>query len=224
MGAEATCSIHIDGRSGRGAARLEGKELLFRGPFRVVIPLSSITAARAEGGILHIQMDGRRAELALGEPAASRWAARITNPPSRAAKLGIKPGMRVAVLHLTDPEFRRELEAAGASLVARAQGAQVVFLGAAAPKDLQRLTALRGEIDPAGAIWVVRRKGGAEVTERESMAAGARAGLVDVKVVSYSDTHTAEKYVIPVAQRARSPRTAAPVPRERGLAAPRGRT
>ena len=33
------------------------------------------------------------------------------------------------------------------------------------------------------------------------MAAGKRAGLVDVKVVSYSDTHSAEKYVIPVARR-----------------------
>ena len=33
------------------------------------------------------------------------------------------------------------------------------------------------------------------------MAAGKRAGLVDVKVVSYSDTHSAEKYVIPVANR-----------------------
>ena len=33
------------------------------------------------------------------------------------------------------------------------------------------------------------------------MAAGKQAGLVDVKVVSYSDTHSAEKYVIPVARR-----------------------
>ena len=33
------------------------------------------------------------------------------------------------------------------------------------------------------------------------MAAGKRAGLVDVKVVSFSDTLTAEKFVIPVAKR-----------------------
>jgi len=33
------------------------------------------------------------------------------------------------------------------------------------------------------------------------MAAGKHAGLVDVKVVSFSDTHTAEKFVIPVAKR-----------------------
>jgi hypothetical protein len=33
------------------------------------------------------------------------------------------------------------------------------------------------------------------------MKAGKTAGLVDVKVVRFSDTHTAEKYVIPVKDR-----------------------
>ena len=33
------------------------------------------------------------------------------------------------------------------------------------------------------------------------MAAGKAAGLVDVKVVKFSETHTAEKFVIPVARR-----------------------
>lgn len=40
------------------------------------------------------------------------------------------------------------------------------------------------------------------------MTAGKQAGLVDVKVVSFSETHTAEKFVIPVAKRrVRSSRT-----------------
>jgi hypothetical protein len=34
------------------------------------------------------------------------------------------------------------------------------------------------------------------------MKAGKDAGLVDVKVVRFSDTHTAEKFVIPVTARA----------------------
>ncbi len=33
------------------------------------------------------------------------------------------------------------------------------------------------------------------------MDAGKAAGLVDVKVVSFSPTHTAEKFVIPIAKR-----------------------
>jgi hypothetical protein len=35
------------------------------------------------------------------------------------------------------------------------------------------------------------------------MEAGKAAGLVDVKVISFSDTHTGEKFVIPLALRAR---------------------
>jgi hypothetical protein len=56
-----------------------------------------------------------------------------------------------------------------------------------------------------GAIWIVRPKGRPEITEAETMAAGKRAGLVDVKVVAFSDTHTAEKYVIPVSRRGVKP-------------------
>ena len=56
---------------------------------------------------------------------------------------------------------------------------------------------------PDGTLWIVRPKGRTEITERETMAAGKKAGLVDVKVVSFSETRTAEKFVIPVARRAR---------------------
>jgi hypothetical protein len=52
----------------------------------------------------------------------------------------------------------------------------------------------------------VRPKGSKAITEAETMAAGKRAGLVDVKVVSFSETHTAEKFVIPVAARPRTTR------------------
>jgi hypothetical protein len=39
------------------------------------------------------------------------------------------------------------------------------------------------------------------VSEKASMAAGKAAGLVDVKVCAFSETHTAEKYVIPRSSR-----------------------
>ena len=54
---------------------------------------------------------------------------------------------------------------------------------------------------PDGAIWVVRPKGRQEITEQDTMAAGKAAGLVDVKVVGFSETHTAEKFVVPLARR-----------------------
>ena len=79
-------------------------------------------------------------------------------------------------------------------------------------------------LQPAGAAWVVRRKGDPVVSERASMAAGKKAGLVDVKVVSFSDTHTAEKYVIPVGKRASAARTSTRSPRTRGSRPSRDRT
>jgi hypothetical protein len=43
------------------------------------------------------------------------------------------------------------------------------------------------------------------ITQADVMAAGKAAGLVDVKVVKFSDTHTAEKFVIRVADRPARP-------------------
>jgi hypothetical protein len=48
-----------------------------------------------------------------------------------------------------------------------------------------------------GALWIIRPKGSEAITEAEVMAAGKHAGLVDVKVVSFSPSHTAEKFMIP---------------------------
>src|SRR5205823_5147140 len=64
-----------------------------------------------------------------------------------------------------------------------------------------RLSKLRASLKSNGALWVIRPKGRPEISERAVMAAGKAAGLVDVKVVSYSPTHTAEKFVIPVKAR-----------------------
>jgi hypothetical protein len=56
-------------------------------------------------------------------------------------------------------------------------------------------------LKPNGALWIIRPKGRPEISERAAMAAGKAAGLVDVKVVGFSQTHTAEKFVIPVSAR-----------------------
>jgi hypothetical protein len=54
-----------------------------------------------------------------------------------------------------------------------------------------------------GAIWVVHRKGkDATLKDIDVFAAAKRVGLVDTKVVAFSTTHTAEKLVIPVKDRA----------------------
>jgi hypothetical protein len=130
--------------------------------------------------------------------------------------------MRVAVIGLDDTALLEDIEAKGAALAsgARSKDLDMIFFGANRPADLERLRTVTERLKPAGALWVIRAKGrGAPIGERDSMAAGRRAGLVDVKVVSYSDTHSAEKYVIPVASRALAARPAAAA-RRRGRASP----
>ena len=56
---------------------------------------------------------------------------------------------------------------------------------------------------PDGAVWVVAPRGSAVVREADVLAAGKVAGLVDVKVVRFSEMHTAHRFVIPVSRRPR---------------------
>jgi hypothetical protein len=202
MGSEAACTLHLDGRTARGTAFLEQRELIFRGAFRLAMALAEIQSARADGGSLAIRFGGRTATFALG-PLAAKWAEKIANPRSRADKLGVRPGVTVLLAGSPDAAFRAEIERREATIVSRAPpgGVDLVFFGAERASMLNRLEGLRAAINPNGAIWVVRPKGPAGVSESAVMAAGRRAGLVDVKVVSFSDTHTAEKFVIPVAKR-----------------------
>lgn len=202
MGYDATCSLRIDGRTVHGTALLETKELIFRGPTRIVIPFHAIESAVARDGTLYLAFGGRGAELELGAQ-AGKWARRMTNPPSRLDKLGVKSGMRVLLRADPDGVLLEELRARGAHVSRAARGTfDIIFHPAPDRRALAALPSLVPMMKPAGALWVVRPKGQPSITEAETMHAGRAAGLVDVKVVSFSETHTAEKFVIPVARRA----------------------
>ena len=202
MGREAECTARIDGKLAKGKALLETKELQFRGEARLTIPFADMRDVKAAGGALTVRFDGGEVTFLLGA-AAEVWAAKIKNPPSRLSKLGVKPGARVSIVGAIEPAFVAEARAAGAVIAGRKpRDVDLVFFAVEQPADLGRLATLAGTMQPAGALWVVRRKGaGAPVTETASMAAGKAAGLVDTKVVAFSATHTAERYVIPVAAR-----------------------
>ena len=206
MGYDATCTLRFDGKTSRGTAWLEHKDLVFRGPMRLAIPLASISAATAHDGTLHVQFDGHSAEFVIGT-AAEKWAKRITSPPSRLDKLGVKPGMTIAAIGVADDEFLAEVAARADSVTRRAPAASrpvdLIFYRADHRESLGEIARLAKLIKPDGALWILRPKGRKEITEAETMAAGKRAGMVDVKVVSFSDTYSAEKFVIPVARRPR---------------------
>jgi hypothetical protein len=121
----------------------------------------------------------------------------------RLEKLGVKPEWRASVIGVDDETFVKELERTVAFLsIGRAvKQSDAIFYGVSRESQLPKLEKLKGSITENGAIWVIRPKGRPEISEASVMAAGKLAGLVDVKVVSFSDSHTAEKFVIPVARR-----------------------
>ena len=122
----------------------------------------------------------------------------------RLDKLGIKPGMRVALVGLEDDAFEAELRDR-TSDVTRGEpiaGTDVVLYAADTLMALGRLPALRERLVPNGAIWVVSRKGSAAtIRDVDVIDAGRAAALVDNKVASFDESRTALRLVIPLALR-----------------------
>lgn len=202
MGKTTTARLHYDGKTYEGEAMLETAELLFRGGRRLVIPFAKIESVDAREKMLEVKFGGDVAVFELG-PQAAQWAEKIRNPKSVIQKIGIKAGQVVSVVHLDDEAFVEDLEKAGA-VVSRGRArksSDAIVYGASTRADLERLATLKSSLAPNGALWIIRPKGKKEITESDSMAAGKAAGLVDVKVVRFSDTHTAEKFVIPLKSR-----------------------
>lgn len=121
-------------------------------------------------------------------------------------KLGVKPGARVAVVDVDDPAFLRQLRERTSDIVTRKPRTpcDIVFIGANNMRDLDRLKEVKSWIEPNGAIWVIRPKGGrSELRDTDLIDAGLAAGLVDNKIASFSDTHGAMRFVFRLRDRAR---------------------
>ena len=201
MGLDTRCSATFNKQTAVGRLQLENDYVLFRGDFRVKLALAATTGISCRAGVLSLRAPEGTLELALG-PAADKWAAKIGSPKSRVEKLGIKAGARVSILGVDDPGFLEELQGAGADVSTRIRKASdQICVSIESAKDLSRFSTLLPSLAPAGAIWAIRRKGLADASEAATMAAGKAAGLVDVKVARFSETHTAEKFVRPVAMR-----------------------
>jgi hypothetical protein len=203
MGAEALVTVRIKGRTVAGKARLETDVLQFRGDdLRLSIRFTEISDIAVRGGTLTVTFPGGSASFELGREAA-RWAEKIRHPPSRLDKIGVKPEWRASAIGVEDEGFLEELEGAIAHLsIGRVvKECDAIFFGVNKEVELARLEKLKESLKANGALWIIRPKGRPEISERATMAAGKAAGLVDVKVVGFSETHTAEKFVIPVRSR-----------------------
>ena len=187
MGQERECTLETGGRRFEGKALLETSELIFRGSIRLKILFNRITKVEASDGRLVIQFAGKSAVFHIGD-AAPRWAARILNPPSRLDKLGVRSGTRIRWIGPPDAQFAAEARQIGAPMIRASP--DLTFLNAPLKKDLLQIATLA-----AGPLWLVYPKGTTAIREQDVLEAGRAAGLTDIKVASFSATHTALKFV-----------------------------
>ena len=206
MGQEARCTVRIGEHVTEGKALLETDELAFRGEdgYRLKMPFKSMSSVEASDGELRVEWADGRVAFELGTQ-AERWAQKILNPPSLLDKLGVKAGMQVSVLAIDDPTFVDELRqrTENVALDSGTPASDAIFVAINGPEDLDQFAALKRAIKPNGAVWAVFRKGRKDFNENDVLRGGLAVGLVDVKVVRFSATHTASKFVIRKAERGR---------------------
>jgi hypothetical protein len=202
MGRELLCSIRSGGKTASGKALLETNEVIFRGDLRLKIPFASLKSVVARDGELHLKWGNESAVFNLGEQ-AEKWAYKILHPKSTADKLGIKPGLTISAIAMSDDDVVRNLrtQAKSFSDASALRNSDLIFLGANKTADLAAVERLIQSLVRNGALWIVYPKGRQEITELQVLSACRAAGLVDVKVVSFSATHTALKFVRPKASR-----------------------
>ena len=112
----------------------------------------------------------------------------------------------MAIVDLDDPGFASLLRSRTSDIVRGRprKPVDLVFMGASELPDLKRLKDVKTWIEPNGAIWVVRPKGGrSALRDTDLIAAGLAAGLVDNKIASFSDTQGAMRFVFRLRDRPR---------------------
>jgi hypothetical protein len=198
MGREKQCTVRSGGTQSDGKALLETNEIMFRGDFRLKIPLASLESVIARDGELHLRWAGNQAVFELGDE-AEKWAHRILHPKTTADKLGIKAGLRISVLRLPNDGFLQDARntAAAFAIGKVLRNSDIIFFGAEVVSDLAGVKKVVPSLASTGTLWIVYPKGRKEITELQVLNTGRDAGLVDTKVVGYSATHTALKFVRP---------------------------
>ena len=192
MGKDANVRATFTDGADEGRLQYEAPRLLFRGAQRRVFEGDALAGLRAEGDDL-VLADGSRFQL--GAKAAASWAQAILNPKGRLDKIGVKPGMRVGVVNIVDADLAGELSARDAGPVDDLTELDLLFYGADSAAELGRIPALIPALAEKGALWIASRKGkAATLKDVEVMAAAKAHGLVDNKVVGFSDTLTALRF------------------------------
>jgi len=203
MGNEAKCVLRVEGKRYEGKALLETNELIFRGAeCRVKIAFGEMRGVTAQDGELRVKTKSDVTVFEVGA-VAEKWREKILHPKTRIEKLGVKSGMCVALLGTVEDAFAKELRKSKAEVMNgnADKGAALLFVPVEEKRGLSNIAKAAKKLKGAAALWVIYPKGQKEITEVEVIMAGRATGLTDVKVVGFSATHTALKFVIPVEKR-----------------------
>ena len=203
MGKEVKGAVRAGKERYEGKVLLETNEIIFRGPeYRLKIAFGEIRGVDAANGELRVQSKDGVKIFEVG-PSAEKWREKILHPKTRAQKLGVKTGTRVRLVGEFDLDFVKELKVSKVKIV-QANGSGVfenTFFAVDARNSLAALTKYAKKMKGPETLWVVYPKGKTEITENDVLSTGRKAGLKDIKVVSFSAAHTALKFVLPVEKR-----------------------
>jgi hypothetical protein len=203
LGSEVKCAVRANGRRAEGKALLETTEIIFRSDaLRLKIPFARMKSVKAVDGELRVQLPDGAVVFELG-PQAEKWTQKILHPKSRIEKLGVKEGAKVTVIGKLDAEFEAELVKVTPDFVRGtiAKNTEFIFLTAETQKELARAPNIAKVMRGAAGLWIVYPKGRKDINENGVLSVGRKAGLKDVKVVGFSPTHTALKFVLPTGKR-----------------------
>jgi hypothetical protein len=142
--------------------------------------------------------DARSRDTGAGAPDAEG----VHPPKALVDRLGVKEGMRVSVMCVSDVEVIDAVtERSGdvSECVAR-EGCDAILYEADGRGDLSKLPKLARSIKRDGMLWVLWPRGG-KLKQSDVQHAGLDAGLVDVKVTRVSETLSALKFVYRVSDR-----------------------
>jgi hypothetical protein len=185
-----------------GKILLETDELIFRGAdYRLKLAFHEMRDVKAVNGELRVGTKDAVLTFEVGT-AAEKWREKILHPKTLMEKLGMKAGMLVCVVGEFEADFMKELKSSEVVIQAsNPADTQNTFLAIGGKNSLAAIAKCAKKIKGAEALWVVYPKGKKEITESDVISAGRGSGLKDVKVVGFSKTRTALKFVLPLGKR-----------------------
>jgi hypothetical protein len=195
--------MRIGKKRSAGKVLLETNEIIFRGDTPLKIPFARMKSVEALNGDLLVRVADELLAFEVGEKAAAKWREKILHPKSRVEKLGVQAQARVSLIGDFAKDFLQELAKLHCRVhsSAAAAHAEWIFVLVESEKDLPAVLKLARKMAGSVGLWVVYPKGRKDITEGGVISTGRSAGLKDVKVVGFSATHTALKFVIPLADR-----------------------